>query len=451
MTKPTSYKSKRRYYFYRAASRHFFTSAWGGGIMLVIFAIVAMILANNGATREAYHHILETKFEIGFEGLKMSMSLEKWINDALMVIFFFVVGLEIKRELIAGHLANVKKASLPIAAALGGMIVPALIYAALNAGTPYASGWGIPMATDIAFAIGILALMGSRVPVSLKVFLTALAIVDDLGAIIVIALFYTSKINLLLLGGGLAMFALMLFLNRLNVYRLRYYALPALLLWLMLLYSGVHATIAGVLIAMAIPSHPRYGRKYFIYKVRHYLEDFKFHDREGQEVLANDNQHDDLLMVKSIATNTASLHQRLEHALYPLVTFVIMPLFALANAGVTLGSASELNIFASTQGTGIYFGLLIGKPVGIALMAWLTIRLGLGVMPERADWKQLWGVAALGGIGFTMSIFIDTLAFADPSMIAQGKIAILLGSLSAIALGVAVLRMATPKSRQPGV
>ena len=233
------------------------SSLWAGGVVLVIFAAVALVLANLDATREAYHHVLSSRLTVGFDGFALSHTVEEWINDGLMAVFFFVVGLEIKREIIAGQLASVRQAALPVAAAVGGMVVPALIYAVINRGTPYAAGWGVPMATDIAFAIGVLSLLGSRVPVSMKIFLTALAIVDDLGAILVIALFYTAEINFAALAAAACVFLLLVLLNRFRVYRMRYYMIPSLLLWVLFLHSGIHATIAGVLIARTLPSDPR--------------------------------------------------------------------------------------------------------------------------------------------------------------------------------------------------
>lgn len=441
MTKNVSFRSKRSYYLRSQRQRHFIHSPWAGGVVLVIFAVIALILANNPWTKEAYHHILTSNFTVGFESLNITRNIEQWINDGLMVIFFFVVGLEIKREIIAGQLSSIKQASLPIAAAIGGMVVPAAIYAALNGSTQYEAGWGIPMATDIAFAIGVLSLMGNRVPLSMKIFLTALAIVDDLGAILVIAIFYTSEIDFLMLGAAVLVFGMLFYFNSRNVYKMRYYLIPSILLWVLFLHSGVHATIAGVLIAMTIPSTPRYSKKYFLYKSKFFIEDFRFHDRESIEVLSNDKQMQDLCSVKYLASNTICPTQRLEHALHPFITFFIMPVFALANAGVTLMSTSDLHVMGSTQGAGIFLGLVLGKPLGIVLLCWLTIKLGLGVMPKGANWPIITGVACLGGIGFTMSIFIDNLAFAGTPFIDSGKIAVLIASFSAAILGVLVINM----------
>lgn len=450
MAREVSFRRRRTFYLWNRRRDYFMSSLWAGGVVLVIFAAVALVLANLDATREAYHHVLSSRLTVGFDGFALSHTVEEWINDGLMAVFFFVVGLEIKREIIAGQLASVRQAALPVAAAVGGMVVPALIYAVINRGTPYAAGWGVPMATDIAFAIGVLSLLGSRVPVSMKIFLTALAIVDDLGAILVIALFYTAEINFAALAAAACVFLLLVLLNRFRVYRMRYYMIPSLLLWILFLHSGIHATIAGVLIAMTLPSDPRYGRKYFLYKSRFLLENFRHNDREGVEVLSNHRQFHDLYALRRIAGEAISPMQRLEHALTPVVNFLIMPVFALANAGVSLESFSDLQIFGTTMGAGIFWGLVAGKPLGIVLASWIAIRTGVAVMPKESGWRVLWGVACLGGIGFTMSIFIDNLAFGGTPFVAPGKIAVLAASLCAALLGAVVIGLLTGKSRPGG-
>lgn len=450
MAREVSFRRRRAFYLWNRRRDYFMSSLWAGGVVLVIFAAVALVLANLDATREAYHHVLSSRLTVGFDGFALSHTVEEWINDGLMAVFFFVVGLEIKREIIAGQLASVRQAALPVAAAVGGMVVPALIYAVINRGTPYAAGWGVPMATDIAFAIGVLSLLGSRVPVSMKIFLTALAIVDDLGAILVIALFYTAEINFAALAAAACVFLLLVLLNRFRVYRMRYYMIPSLLLWVLFLHSGIHATIAGVLIAMTLPSDSRYGRKYFLYKSRFLLENFRHNDREGVEVLSNHRQFHDLYALRRIAGEAISPMQRLEHALTPVVNFLIMPVFALANAGVSLESFSDLQIFGTTMGAGIFWGLVAGKPLGIVLASWIAIRTGVAVMPKESGWRVLWGVACLGGIGFTMSIFIDNLTFGGTPFVAPGKIAVLAASLCAALLGAVVIGLLTGKSRPGG-
>ncbi len=443
------FRRVKNWYLVRRHRERILASQWAGGAALVICAVLALILANLDLTREAYHHVLETQIGFGMRNFHFSMSVEQWVNDALMAIFFFVVGLEIKREFIAGELSSFRHASLPIAAAIGGMVVPALIYAGLNNGAPYEAGWGIPMATDIAFAIGILSLMGRRVPLSLKVFLMALAIVDDLGAILVIALFYSTGINLAMLGGALAILAILAVMNHRGVKSLPFYLIPGVVVWYLFLHSGVHATIAGVLLAVTIPVRPRFHKKYFTYKVGYFLEEFKMLDRPGVEVLSNEGQRDALSKVALIAESTISPAQRLEHGLTSWVSFFIMPVFALANAGVEVGHLSDFPIFSNTQGLGIFLGLVVGKPLGIMLLSWIMIRLRLAVMPEAATWGTMWGVACLGGIGFTMSIFIDHLAFAGTSYVDPGKIAVLFASLVAALLGILAIHLLAKKSKYP--
>lgn len=435
MTRAIRFSRRRQYFIWSEKQYKFLHSPWAGGVVLVIFAIIALVLANLDATKHWYHAMLTTKLTIGFEGFQLSKSVEHWINDGLMVIFFFYVGLEIKREIIAGQLSSLKQATLPIAAAIGGMIAPALIYMAVNAGNPYESGWGIPMATDIAFAIGVLSLLGNRVPISLKIFLTALAIVDDLGAILVIALFYSTEINFMLLGAAGLVMAFLILLNRLNVYSMRYYLIPSILLWILFLHSGIHATIAGVLIAMTLPATPRFSKKYFLYKTHYFLSEFRHYDREGVEVLANSRQLRTLMTQRRVAGNAISPLQRLEYSLHMPVSFFIMPVFALANAGVEIASLEDLRVLGNPQGLGIFLGLVVGKPLGIFLLSYLVAKIGWGQLPPGASWKALLGVACLGGIGFTMSIFIDNLAFADPAFVATGKIAILIASFAAAIVG----------------
>lgn len=435
MTRVVSFRKKRRYFIRSERHYRFMHSPWAGGVVLVIFAVLAIILANVDATKEFYHHVLTSDFTIGFKNFNITRNVEQWINDGLMVIFFFYVGLEIKREIIAGQLSNVKQAVLPIAAAIGGMIVPALIYMIFNNGGVYESGWGIPMATDIAFALGILSLLGNRVPISLKIFLTALAIVDDLGAILVIALFYSTDINFAMLAIAAIVFVILILLNRFNVYKMRYYLIPSIVLWLLFLHSGIHATIAGVLIAMTLPSTPRFSKKYYLYKTRYFISEFKHYDREGVEVLGNPRQLRTLMTNRLVTANAISPSQRLEYSLHHFVAFFIMPVFALANAGVEISTFGDLHVLGNHQGLGIFLGLVVGKPLGICLLSWLVIKLGWGALPPGATWKSLIGVAILGGIGFTMSIFIDNLAFNDSVYVASGKIAILIASVSAAFIG----------------
>jgi len=439
------YRLRRRAYVLNEQHHRVMHSPVTGGAILIICAFIAIILANLSATKDIFHHFWTLEFTIGFEGFNLTKSIEEWINDCLMVIFFFVVGLEIKREIIAGQLSTRKQASLPIAAAIGGMLFPALIYLIFNAGEPTESGWGIPMATDIAFALGVLSIMGDRVPISLKVFLAALAIADDLGAIIVIALFYSSHIDWNMIVAALFTLAFLVILNIFNVRKIKYYIIPSVLLWVLFLNSGIHATIAGVIIAMTLPTKPRFNKEYFLYKTRYFAKCFQYEDKQGLEILSNEEQHECLQSIRKIASNSISLSQRLEYALHHSITFIIMPLFALANAGVKI-NFSGIGDLINNETLGIFFGLVVGKPLGIFLLCWITIKTRLCSMPTSATWFNIFAVACLGGIGFTMSVFIDNLAFTDPNMIATGKVAILIASITSGVLGWNMINLAHKKS-----
>ncbi|MBO5849336.1 MAG: Na+/H+ antiporter NhaA [Bacteroidales bacterium] len=423
---------------------------WFSGTLLMLCVVIAMLLANLPFTKEAYHHFLHTKLSILVQSgshewyFPKDMSVEKFINDILMVVFFFCVGLEIKREIVCGELSTVKKAMLPVIAAAGGMLFPALIYSCFNAGTAAGSGWGIPTATDIAFAIGIMSMLGDRVPISLKIFLTALAIADDLGAILVVAFFYGGTINLTLLLISFGILFLVFLLNKAGVKRMIYYLIPAVAVWILFYYAGIHATMSGVVMAMMIPMKARYSRLYFDRKTVHYQNMIeKFQD---DSATPNHDQQVCLKGISNVASGSVGMSYRLEHALTPWVNFVIMPIFAIANAGVVIPDLSYLNFFQyspelGSVGLGIFCGLLFGKPLGITLASWIAIKLKVGEMPSGATWKKLFAVACLGGIGFTMSIFVDTLSFGElaPEMTVHlrnlGKIAILAASLSAGILG----------------
>lgn len=426
---------------------HFMDAPWAGGFVLLVSVVIAMLLANLPVTAEYYRGLLETDLSLRVvspDGLidwafPQGMTVEKLINDGLMVIFFFSVGLEIKREIVNGQLSSVRRAILPVLAAAGGMIVPALVYTVFNAGTAGANGWGIPTATDIAFAVGILSMMGNRVPVSLKIFLTALAIADDLGAIIVIALFYGGTIQWGLLFLAILIMAGVWFISRMGETRPMYYLVPAFVIWGLFYYSGIHSTLSGVAMAMLIPMRPRYGKSYFFRKGWHYVTAV-MRARED-EAFPNDEHRYYLRRMHELSSKSVGLSYRLEHALNPYVTFLIMPIFALANAGVEIPSVEYFNIFEHSPeigsvGMGVFFGLLAGKPLGIFLASWIAVKSGLAVMPDRANWRMLFAVACLGGIGFTMSIFVDTLAFpAGSPLIDRGKIAILMGSAAAAIAG----------------
>lgn len=416
------------------------------GILLIITTILALIWANS-PWQHGYHEIWETTVTIGFGEFVLSKSLHHWINDGLMSIFFFVVGLEIKREFLVGELSTFRQALLPIAAAIGGMVFPALGYVIFNHDVPEnMNGWGIPMATDIAFALGVLTLLGKRVPFSLKIFLTALAIVDDIGAVLVIAIFYTSKLSIISLVIGFISFGFMIFANRLGVKKPVVYALFGLVLWVAFLKSGVHATVAGVLGAFAIPVRTRINTETFMNQVQEFLKQFSMAGDKGPDIILNDSQRGSIEEIETYCEYVESPLQRLEHTLHPWVAFLIIPIFALANAGVTISG----DFFAALQhpiALGIMAGLFFGKQVGIMFLTWLSIKLKICVKPEGAKWMHIYGVCCLAGMGFTMSLFIANLAFpTHPEYLDLSKIGILVASLAAGILGTIVL-MACPKSK----
>jgi len=364
----------------------FLNSEKAGGLILVFATIISLIIANS-ALQSDYNGIFAT--DVG------GHSVVHWINDGLMTLFFLLIGLELEREIYTGELSNLKKASLPIFAALGGMLIPFGIYLLLNAGTDTKSGAGIPMATDIAFAIGILSLLGSRVPVSLKIFLTALAVIDDLGAIVIISVFYTSSLDLLNLCLALGIFGILLVLNRLKIFNLIFYMAGGILMWYFMLNSGVHATITGVLLAFAVP----FG--------------------DGGE---------------------KSPSFVLQHLLHKPVAFIILPLFALANTSIPIGS-NWVNGLGEPYSLGIMAGLVIGKPVGIFVFSFIATALGVSALPSDIRWSNIVGAGLLGGIGFTMSIFITLLAFHETEIVNNAKIAILIASCAAGTLGYVWLRL----------
>lgn len=440
---------------------------WFQGVLLLACVVLAMLLANLPFTKELYHSILETNIRVHLYSdngavnvlFPRDMNVEKFINDILMVIFFFTVGLEIKREVAHGELSSMKKALLPIIAAFGGVIMPALIYTVVNHGTVAASGWGIPTATDIAFAVCILSMLGDRVPISLKVFLTALAIADDLIAILVVALFYGGSINFLLLGIAAIVIALTFVLEKLGEKRMFPYLVCAFAVWVLFYYSGIHATMSGVVMAFLIPSKPRYNKAQYIHKRDRYIARLEKYDGIDSEGFPNGPQKHCLRRLETIAHGSMDMSYRVEHALSPWVNFLIMPIFALANAGVEITDPSYFNVFnfspeLGSVSMGIFLGLLLGKPLGITLFSWIAIKCRIGAMPEKSNWPLFFAVACLGGIGFTMSIFVDTLSFADaPAEVMMhlrdaGKIAVLLGSLCSGILGSILITLFSAKKTE---
>ncbi|MDO5443618.1 MAG: Na+/H+ antiporter NhaA [Bacteroidia bacterium] len=435
---------------------------WTQGVLLLVCVILAMLLANLPFTKEFYHNFLETSVTIHFTSpdsgvdfmFPRDMTIEKFINDILMVVFFFTVGLEIKREISYGELSSVKKALLPVIAAFGGVVAPALIFALVTHGSAAASGWGIPTATDIAFAVCILSVLGDKVPVSLKVFLTALAIADDLIAILVVAIFYGGNINLLLLGISFVVIAVILILRKLGEKRIGVYLSLAVVVWVLFYYSGIHATMSGVVMAFLIPAKPRYSKAYFMRKRALYNSKIDEFDGIFSSMgFPNGPQRHYLRELGKIAKGSEDMSYRVEHALSPWVNFLIMPIFAIANAGVEITDLSYFNVFKfdpalGSVSMGIFLGLLLGKPLGITLTSYIAIKCKVGAMPEKATWKMFFAVACLGGIGFTMSIFVDTLSFGNqsPEIMQQlrdaGKIAVLMGSVCAGILGSVLINIA---------
>ncbi|HSL82313.1 MAG TPA: Na+/H+ antiporter NhaA [Thermoanaerobaculia bacterium] len=414
----------------------FFRLESASGLLLLGAALAALVWANSPAG-DSYFELWRTVGTAGLGGLVITKPLLLWINDGLMAIFFFVVGLEIKREVLVGELAEPKKAALPIAAAVGGMAAPAAFYALFNLGGPGSAGWGVPMATDIAFALGVLALLGRRVPLALKVFVTAVAIVDDLGAVLVIALFYTEKLSLTMLAVGAGFLAVLFLLNRSGVRRTWPYALLGAALWVAFLKSGVHATVAGVLVALTIPARRKIDAPDFLRRAELLLAEFREDVVPGRREPTGD-QRDALHALESATENLGTPLTRLEHALHPWVAYFIMPVFALANAGVAVGG-DLLATLGQPVSLGIIVGLFLGKQVGVLGFAWLAVRAGLAAMPAGVRWGQVWGVSLLCGIGFTMSLFIANLAFPDPEVLDAAKVGILAGSLVSGLAGAAIL------------
>jgi Na+:H+ antiporter, NhaA family len=379
--------------------KQFFESERSGGYVLIACTLISLLIANSG-WGQSYIDFFHSYINLSFAGLELNYSIEHWVNDGMMTIFFLLVGLEIERELYIGELSSFKNALLPIIAAAGGMLFPALIHYFFNGGTPTQAGFGIPMATDIAFALGILSLAGKAVPVSLKIFLTALAIIDDLGAISVIAVFYTEGFSLVYFGSALLTYLLLFIAGKRGIYSLPFYLLGGLIMWYCMLKSGVHATIAGVLLAFAIPFHK---------------------DKDK------------------------SPSYKLQHFLHPFVAFVILPIFAFTNTAISLPKDLVRNLMMNNS-MGIFFGLVIGKLVGIFGLSYLAVKTKIATLSSELTWGHIFGVSLLGGIGFTMSIFITNLAFTDPEIIVASKVSILLASFVAAILGLIVLKKIKPKS-----
>lgn len=408
------------------------------GILLIVVSIAAIIWANSSAST-IYFELWQSKITVGFGDAILSKPLLLWINDGLMAMFFFAIGLEIKREVLAGELSTWKKAAMPVFAALGGMILPSLIFILFNYNEPSSNGWGIPMATDIAFSLGILALLGKRVPVSLKIFLTAFAIVDDLGAVLVIAFFYSSKIILSNVALGGLFLGIMVLMNWAGVRNKIAYAIPGILgIWLAFLLSGLHATIAGVLAAFVIPASTKIDKTGFKQTMINLANGIRVFKKKETPILSKEEQQV-VTAIKQTCEHFEPPSQSLENELHPWVIFLIMPVFALSNTGVLLGE-NILNAVTNPAGLGIVLGLVLGKPLGILLFSWLAYKMGMASLPENVKWTHILGVGLLGGIGFTMALFISNLAFRQTELIDNAKISILFASVIAGLAGYFVLK-----------
>jgi NhaA family Na+:H+ antiporter len=408
-----------------------------GGILLLICTTAALSWANS-PWASSYTALWHTNFTVSLAGTSLSRDLHFWVNDLLMAIFFFLVGLEIKREVLVGELASVHQAALPIVAAAGGVAVPALLYSLINAGGPRAHGWGIPVATDSAFALGVMALLGDRVPIALKVFLTALAIVDDIAAVIVIAVFYTAQISWSALAIAALCLAALVLMNRLGARHPLTYAVLGAILWLAVLASGVHPTIAGIALAMTIPSRTPLDARQFVLRGRRVLDHFEQAAGSERSLMNDEEQQAALLALEEACEKVQPPLHRMERTLLPWVTFVIMPLFALANAGVPL-AGNVAGAFSQPVALGVLLGLVLGKPIGITLACWLAVRTRAASLPPGITWGHIHGASWLGGIGFTMSLFVAGLAFNEESLLTMAKLGILAASLIAGIVGSVIL------------
>ncbi len=415
--------------------QRFFRTETVGGSILLLFAIAALVLANSPLAR-VYEQFWQIPLTIGIVDHSLSLTLHQWINDALMAVFFLLVGLEIKRELLVGELASVKKAALPIAGAIGGMIVPAAIYWMFNRTGIGERGWGIPMATDIAFALGALALIAPRAPIGAKVFLTALAIVDDMGAVIVIALFYSSAMAWSALSGAAVLLLILIGFNATGVRRLWPYLLAGVVFWFFIHESGIHGTVAGVLLAFTIPTHTRINATEFSRQARALLGQFDRTETGDSVVLTSKGQQETLFALEHASKGVTAPILRLEHALHNFSAFVVMPLFAFANAGVRIsGSVQHAAI-----GLGVMAGLVIGKPLGVTAAAFVAVKSGIAKLPNGLSWWSLLGYAWLAGIGFTMSLFIAMLAFDGAPPVNGAKLGTFAGSLLAGIIAAIILK-----------
>lgn len=420
--------------------QEFFQSSSAAGITILVFTAIAMLWVN-GPFGDLYHGLLHQPIKVTLATLNLDFTFEHFVNDGLMVIFFLVVGLEIKREILVGELSSARKAALPMIAAVAGMIGPGTIYLLFNYGTDAARGWGVPVATDIAFALGILALLGKRVPLGLKIFLAALAIVDDLLAVLVIAIFYTSTLNMAMLGAAVIILAILFAGNRAGIQSIRFYGVVGFFLWVAVLFSGVHATIAGVLLALTIPSRSRINVDAFTKRIDRLQTKLAQTDRPQH---AETDRLDVVHAIEDACESVQSPLHRIEHGLQPWVSFFIMPVFALVNAGIHL-NMTMVGHLTSPIALGVALGLFAGKQIGVFTAVWASVRFKIAELPENVTFKQIYGVAILCGIGFTMALFVANLAFNTAEQLDMSKLSIILGSTISAIAGSIWLRMTLPK------
>ncbi len=433
----------------RETARKFLDRETAGGIILIATTIVALVISNSSWS-DAYNTYLHDEFvlELPQEHLSFGLTIKEWINDGLMAIFFLVAGLELKREILVGELSTFKKAAMPLFAALGGMLFPALIFIFFNSGTNTSHGWAIPMATDIAYSLGIISLLGKRVPTQLKVFLVALAIADDIGAILVILFFYSENISWLFITSAAGVYVYLWVLNLSGVKTMFWYILGGIILWYCVLYSGIHPTIAGVLFALTIPVKPKMDSKILKERTSQNILELEKTDVENKTPINDLKQREVINNLNRDMSYSVPMLLNMENKLVDFNAFFIIPLFALANAGVLLNVGIS-EIMTGTLGLGIILGLVLGKTVGIVSFSFITEKLGISEKQSTLTWKHIIGMATIAGVGFTMSLFITNLAFEDPEFIKVAKISILIASFLAAVIGILILLFFTPKKKTP--
>ena len=429
----------------------FLKSTSAGGLVLLVTSLLTIILANLTLTQSFLHHLLGENIVVGIGGIRLDLTMHAFVNEGLMTLFFLLVGLELKREIMVGELSSFREAALPIMAALGGMFAPAIIYYAFNPSGPEAAGWGIPMATDIAFAVGIMVLLSWRVPKNLIIFLTALAIADDLGAVVVIALFYTQSIDMTAVRHALVIIIFLLLINRGGIRHSLPYALLGILLWFSLMNSGIHATVAGIILAFAIPSKPSFSASFFDLRLTELRE--AFHDNNTLDGFDNPLSNQRMAVIAEnlgkAVIKVQSPQQRIEHSLTPWVTFFVIPTFALANAGINFSEVHFSEAIFHPVTMGVALGLIIGKFAGILGMSWLAVKLNVAKLPTNVTWLHIAGAAWIGGIGFTMSMFIGQLAFSGhPAFFEEAKLGIIIASAVCASLGLLWLYICSMKATE---